>query len=292
MSAVVQGVVLRRLPQREVLVPVREADRARAARPHQAQRVRRSLQGDVQRAARALVPGDPDGAHARLLVTAVGLHRAVQGQQSVEEDVLVREAAELLVHGVALRHLHVLAGQLVGRLGVAVAVAPERGVGLEEELLADAQQPERRPLRGDRPGAAVGLQPHVEGVRVAPGLHRAVQAHRAGGLGGRGGLGVDLVGGELAQAVGARVGVLAAASRQPGPRHGQGAHGAQPGGPADSAPGSHRHRWDCLSDRADTGPTGVGGEPTGPGRSVPGPVGADGASPSGPAARAMPIGTG
>ncbi|CAM5676919.1 hypothetical protein SCALM49S_00021 [Streptomyces californicus] len=122
----------------------------------------------------------------------------------------------------------------------------------------------------------VRLQPHVEGVPVAAGVHRAVQAHRVGGLGGRTGLRLDLVSRELPEAVGARVGVLTTASRQARLPSRPGRTPRPPGSPADSAPGSQqKHRWNCLSDRADHGnQTDIGGRRTEPGlgRSVPGAV--------------------
>src|SRR5690606_38270269 len=224
--AVVEGLVLGGLLQGEIGSPRREADRAGLARPLQAQRVRRALQGDVPGAARAVVAGDADRAHAVLLVVAVRGQLSVQGQQTVEEDVLVRETAELLVRGVALRHLHVLRGQLlrrrrVGR-GAALAVAvpvpgarmtPELRARLQEQLVVDAQQAERLSAGADRPHAALGLEPHVERVAAPAADDRAVQPDGVDGLGGLAGPSLDLLGGQLADPVGALVRVLGA-SRQ------------------------------------------------------------------------------
>ena len=61
-------------------------------------------------------------------------------------------------------------------VALAVLVASRIRVGLEVELLADPQQLEGGALRGDRAGAAVGLEPHVQLVRAAPGDERCRRA--------------------------------------------------------------------------------------------------------------------
>ncbi len=278
---------------------------AGAARADQKDGVGGPLQGDVEAAARSLVTGDADGADAGLLVVAVRGELAVQGEQALQEDVLVRETDEALVGRVAGRHLHVLAAELVGggrvRRGAVALVAlmaPELGAGLEEEVFAHPQQPEARALRGDRTGAAVRLQTHVELVRASVRHHGSGEPDRLRGRGRGAGLRLDRGGGQLAHPVRPRVRILTAAPRQSRPRHDQGAHRAHQCGPAGTALENRSHRWAAFRTgvhagvRAGAPCGGPHGVPTTAYGSVPVPPRTGGASPSGPLTRAYPTGTG
>src|SRR5690606_12059382 len=93
------------------------------------------------------------------------------------------------------------------------------------------------------------LEPHVERVAAPAADDRAVQPDGVDGLGGLAGPALDLLGGQLADPVGALVRVLGA-SRQRRPGDQQRAHGARQHGTATAgtARGDRSHRCGCLSD--------------------------------------------
>ena len=192
-----------------------------------------------------------------MLVAVAGGQLAVQRQQAVEQDVLVREAAERLYDGVARRHLHVLAVELVRRLRPGRPSrrpcrppGPEGRVRLQVERLADPQQLEGGPFVVSSPGAAVFASGACRACRCGRWLTTLPERRTVSARCGRGPrLGLDLRGGQLAHAVGARVRVLLAAARQ---RHGQSrTRRARARPPVRrlrrvAAPGNRSHRSACL----------------------------------------------